>query len=413
MCRSHVPEREGRLRLVALLALLAAGCGDDAPAADSAGDLLDVSEAALRLDVRIDGYEEDLVPIGATALHADGRIAFAQFQDGQVVVHSADGTRLTSVGREGDGPGEFRYTQYVGFVGDSLWAWDLRHRRLSFFALEPEPRFLRSVSIAGTLAHGGIDSLPPFERATPRGVYADGTVFAAVSGSLDPTLQSSVGTVLYVRTTVEGEVVYPVARVRRPRNMVTVSREIGNGRTTGMGTPLPWAMRSFVVSGNDPEDVAVVETAADAETSIATVRVTRLAGRDTSWTTEFRLQAHAITRERADSAVDAVVSRITDAQHAEWNMRSVYRDRVTFPPVVPPVSDAVFGAEGSVWIGLTPVPGYPDGTWIVLDASGHPSARVTIGGDGREVVAASHDVVWVSEADSLGVESLARYRLGR
>ncbi len=381
--------------------------------AGAEGDLLEVSETALRPDVRIDGYEQDLVPIGATALHPDGRIAFTQYQDGQVTVYDADGTRLASVGREGDGPGEFRYPQYIGFVGDSLWVWDSRHRRLSLFALGPEPRFLRDASVGGTSAHAGPDSLPMFERATPRGVYADGTILAAVTGSLDPELLSSVGNVQYVRTTVEGEVRYPVARVLRPPNLVTVSRDLGNGRTTGMGTPLPWVMRSYVVAGSDPEDVAVVRTAADAETSLATVSVTRLAGQDTSWITEFRIRAHPITGERADSAVDAVVSRISDAQQAEWNMRNEYRNRVTFPPVVPPLSEVLLGADGSVWVGLTPVPDYPDGTWIVLDGDGHPSTRVTIAGDGREVVQASRDVVWVSEADSLGVESLARYRLGR
>ena len=47
-----------------------------------------------------------------------------------------DGAAAGSVGREGEGPGEFISPDGVGFFGDSLWVMDGRAYRVSYFDLD-------------------------------------------------------------------------------------------------------------------------------------------------------------------------------------------------------------------------------------------------------------------------------------
>ena len=86
---------------------LLASCGPDAGQdrggpADS-GVTYDIVE-----ELRIDGYEHNLVPIDTTirvAVAENGMIAIAQLQTSNVLFFSETGEALGSIGRDGEGPG--------------------------------------------------------------------------------------------------------------------------------------------------------------------------------------------------------------------------------------------------------------------------------------------------------------------
>jgi hypothetical protein len=121
---------------------LVAGCGTP-DTQSSSGSPVDAPQWALGEEWRFS--ETPLVTIGAVdgpeaigtvgrivdesgvALLSDGRIAVADGQANEIRIYDASGNRLTSVGRTGDGPGEFQGLRGIAtFGGDSILAWDSR-----------------------------------------------------------------------------------------------------------------------------------------------------------------------------------------------------------------------------------------------------------------------------------------------
>ena len=90
-------------------------------------------------------------------------------------VHRFDhqGAWLSTIGREGDGPGEFRRPTAMGWFGDTLWVADGGLGRLSFF--ERSGVFLRSVQF-------GIRSGSTVVR--PQRVLSDGSIVSVPSVSV-------------------------------------------------------------------------------------------------------------------------------------------------------------------------------------------------------------------------------------
>lgn len=75
-----------------------------------------------------------LLPIGAVRLE-DGRVVVGDRASNNLKVFSSSGTFEGAIGREGDGPGEFKYLARLrGCNGDSVFADDIAHRYFSVVA---------------------------------------------------------------------------------------------------------------------------------------------------------------------------------------------------------------------------------------------------------------------------------------
>lgn len=84
---------------------------------------------SLVLELRIDAADADLSPVGWIAVAKDGTIAVGQSQDHLIRCFDARGASLGTFGRDGAGPGEFRYLTIQGWLGDTLWVSDVGVRR--------------------------------------------------------------------------------------------------------------------------------------------------------------------------------------------------------------------------------------------------------------------------------------------
>ncbi len=80
---------------------------------------------------------------------SDGRIAVVNQGSAEVRFYDAQGRYAGAVGREGDGPGEFRGAQAAWQDGDSLLVWDDELQRFSVFLLDGS--FVRSFQITPVL----------------------------------------------------------------------------------------------------------------------------------------------------------------------------------------------------------------------------------------------------------------------
>jgi hypothetical protein len=110
---------------------------------------------------------------GATRLR-DGRIVVANHGSSELRFYDGGGRFSHAVGRDGEGPGEFRYLYGVwSYRSDSIAAFDQRLARWSVFDLDGE--FARSVQL-------------PAWNADPKGVFTDGSILStnnliAISGT--------------------------------------------------------------------------------------------------------------------------------------------------------------------------------------------------------------------------------------
>ncbi len=159
--RSHLS-----LTLILAAACTDAGARQTAVVTDSAGvSIVESREAAWepgeewRLDsvpaVRIGGAEEadpayDLLQVSDAVRLSDGAIALINNGTSEVRYYDATGGHLRTVGRNGDGPGEFRAMETLDrSAGDTLHVYDYMLRR--FTSLAPDGTLLGSRGLRAAL----------------------------------------------------------------------------------------------------------------------------------------------------------------------------------------------------------------------------------------------------------------------
>lgn len=181
--------RPAHLGLV--LFLLAGGCesaspSDSAIRTDSAGIMLveyprlpPIEESRIALAAEPDlvlgeggafeGPDYEFFQIGGVSQLHDGTLVVADNGSLALRFYGADGRFLRSVGRDGDGPGEFRRLNNLWLMaGDTAVVWDNRSRRLQHF--RPDGAFVRAASITTAPFAAEFLGLPP----QPQAVLDDG-----------------------------------------------------------------------------------------------------------------------------------------------------------------------------------------------------------------------------------------------
>jgi hypothetical protein len=74
-----------------------------------------------------------LARIASLTFDRQGRIYVLEPENQRVRVFGSDGTALADLGRRGDGPGEFRLPLHMGWVGDTLWVFDVAASRVTLW----------------------------------------------------------------------------------------------------------------------------------------------------------------------------------------------------------------------------------------------------------------------------------------
>ena len=193
--------RPARLGLVLLL--VAGGCEpatppDTATRTDSAGVMLveypalpPMEESRIRIAAEpelvlgaggaLSGPDHDFFQITGVSQLRDGTLVVANQGSSQLRFYGADGEFVRSVGREGDGPGEFQQLANSWVTaGDTLVVLDRVVRRLQYFS--PEGAFVRTTSII-TAPFKAFSLMPPH----PQAVVADGRIVVFLASPWTPT----------------------------------------------------------------------------------------------------------------------------------------------------------------------------------------------------------------------------------
>ncbi|HEX6645007.1 MAG TPA: hypothetical protein VF037_10025 [Gemmatimonadales bacterium] len=180
--------------LLALAACTEAGARQTATITDSAGiTIVESREPAWRdgeayvLDsvpaLRIGGNEQaepayDLLRVADAIRLSDGSIALINGGTSDVRIYSADGHHLRTVGRAGEGPGEFRAMEVLDRTpGDTLFVYDYLLRRLTTVA--PDGTLLETRPL---LAGTEVGFVQPLVRLSDGSWAATSQVFSGDAG---------------------------------------------------------------------------------------------------------------------------------------------------------------------------------------------------------------------------------------
>lgn len=204
-----------------ILVAVAVGCGGGEPTAapmrtDSAGVEIVRSPAPVWPDggawrvgeplLSLGSEDDPLFQVAAAALRPDGGVMVALGGSGEIRFYGPDGRREATIGRPGEGPGEFGILQSAGLLaGDTAWVFDYALRRFTLLhpaqgllevrSLEPAP--LRALAVGALEGEGWIlreawgdapGALGEGLRRDPIRIYR-----VAASGSVTDTLASLPG----------------------------------------------------------------------------------------------------------------------------------------------------------------------------------------------------------------------------
>jgi hypothetical protein len=279
-----------------------------------------------------EGSEGEVGSPSALVASEGGTIYWLMTEPSVIKAYAADGTWLRNIGREGDGPGEFRNGMF-GIAGDKLFVQDPNNTRLTVF--DTSGAFLQS---APSQCCYWTNNFPTF---------SDGTI--GIMGSA-PAGAEDQGGAMYV-TQLDGTVVDTIIFPRPeqdPAGFWTVTMTRGNSRSSMMmGVPL---------QPRDDSRYRNDRTVVRGNTAAYTLAITGLEG-DTTRVFSAPATQVAITTVQRDSIFDDVVG----------NMSEQWRDAVReiakpgdIPTAWPMWTDLTSDATGHIWVARPNPAGGPN-----------------------------------------------------
>lgn len=297
-----------------------------------------------------------------------GEVYISQPTDAAVRVFARTGDYLRTIGRKGEGPGEFLRLGGLGFLGDTLWVVDPQLQRVSFFG-----RGGRVIQSSRMVLPGR----DPYLTSLPFTLLKDGS---ALTVALVPTQLVTQGFATRV----------PIIRHDRRGKVLDTLHWIDVRHATGGIRPKRGGFLTFRQPfGDDPlltpvpsgGGVVVVERQAASSGAEASFAVHR-------YGSTGRLEFQARVPYRPTPLTDREAEGSLETAFAFFNAR---RNREA-PPVeltellpvlyrpayMPPVTGAVVAVDGSVWLRGPEIASSKMVTYSVLSANGKTLATVDV-----------------------------------
>jgi len=290
-----------------------------------------------------DGTAAELGDPRSIAVDGQGRIYVVDSKPAAIKVFSPDGKLVRSIGREGEGPGEFR----VGFIavrGERLVLHDPRVARTSVF--DTAGNFLRGW-------HSSCCYWADIQLDRQNRIYVPSMVVSQPG-------EKSRGTA-YVRWSLDGVALDTLWLPRRdPSKVWSVELKQGGKMVSGMSTGVPFLPSTvgalhpdggFVYGWNGEYKVVRSATGRDSA---------RIFGR--SWT------ADPISEARRRNEVESRVKQSAES-YGEANVRSAFRFE-DVPTTLPAYLSVRVDEAGRVWVRRYPVADTTVTRYDVFDSSG-------------------------------------------
>ena len=402
-------------RAIGAVALLGVGC-EQSPAAD-AGPLVRDStgieivelqqspwgsgprwtvsaQPLLDIGVAVGDPQYELYDVTSAARLSDGRIVIANSGTGELRMYSADGTYVRSMGRAGDGPGEFQDLQHLQILaGDTLVVQDGSILRITAFTVDGELAWTHNLL-------GGTGDLWAGPTRLP-----DGTFLSAwESGDVVDRMGDG--------TLTPGSTVRGTAEVLHHRSngspgdtlAVVPSVEYAIYRSSGrlaVGYP-PWGRRLSYTVLDGRVFVGTQETFEIREYGLVggLVRLIRGPSSDLS-----------LREDHIEEYEASVFARLSD----DLEIRRMVREQMDQVPVaggLPAYGRFLPGPAGGLWISQAFFLGSQPSRWILLDPAVGVLAEVELP-DGFQVFEFGVDYILGLGTDESNIEHVRIYGLER
>jgi hypothetical protein len=320
-----------------------------------------------------------------------GRLAIADGSSARILVFDAEGALETSIGRKGEGPGEFSLLYGLGAGGDTLVAWDPGLSRVTRW-----------------LADGTLIDTHPVAR------FGDYSVeIVAILSSTDylarslATLEEPSGSGLF-------DAYHQLLRVHIPSGEVTDlgrrlwSRQFLHVQPGGASATYRTPFLGSTLAGGDPEtSVLIPLDSANMEIGDGRGAVTRQV--------PLPLARRRFSRDLVDSYRDSLIASVPPEDRAglsrwEATMREVFGEDFPMPEYAP-ILHGIATAGDHLWLQAYAPTGAALREWYAMSISeGRPVGRVSLQ-RGSLVMGGTEARVFVLERDEFDVEYVAVYEV--
>ena len=323
---------------------------------------------------------------GGTRL-SDGKLLVADRAESNIRVLDATGKLVRTVGRAGDGPGEFQSMIWAGRCGpDSLLVWDLRRRQASMIGASG------AVARQFSVPTGDTAQSPFHFSCSSRGamIYRGSPRPVRAPNPQNPSIVGIVSAVYRIRP--DGAVSERLGDIPAGEAVAMASPSGGRG-----AVPRPLGRTASIAALDD----AVVFSSADS----AIVTIVRSNGRASH---ALPIVLRAPTQAEFDEAVQATASLVPSAMRQAMAAQIA---TIPKPERLPPVSALFVDSEGLIWVQTTP-PGGKAVDFLVMNPAGNIVARAQVP-LGMTVFEIGKDYVLGSYTDAADEMHVAVLRLRR
>lgn len=419
-----MPHSRQSVALFAALFALAA-CGADEPEGPLTLDALPVltaTEEARWGDA--DDPALGFTRISGVELDGDGNVYVFEGSVAEIRVYDPAGRRIGTIGRRGQGPGEFSGPVPFGVMGDSIWTFESGVNRLTLFDLEGK------VLSTGVADRVQVPLPTGIGLILPREPGADGLFHGAfdwISFTRDPTGVEPTDSIPWplVRFRPDGSVADTLGWIPRPPPKMwrPPSERVSEPQI------IPIGQRPFMVPRPNvktpdwhmvgSERIEVIAPApVGSEASLSLMRLD-LEG-DTLFESSLVVPAMRYTPAMLDSLAVAAATTggfgtrvggpAPDAVDNSDEVAAQLRAEMDFPEFATPLNYSLVGGDESVWMRLHGDDGAGNAVWVIMDGDGRFRGRLALP-PRVEPRWMSGDTVWAAATDDLDIPWLVRYRL--
>lgn len=300
-------------------------------------------------------------------LLSDGGLIVATARPAQIYRFAPDGTRLASLGRAGQGPGEFNFFQYVHvFPGDTVLAYELARRKSILYLADGTfigerdiplpadrqiPPLMRGRLRDGTFVHSGEALLPQAPGGPEKVFRMELPIFSlAPEGTDYDTMLVTRSAQMYASSISAMGQTMPMARpvAFGPTPLITV------------GDELTW------VSTGDVGEMAAFRLGSRTPTQLVRFEMTPRQVADTD-----RQRYKDEAREAFKQFEQMMPPGMLDSEIAKL-------EETIFADQFPAIGQLITDKTGRIWVGTGVAFGDEERSWMVLSATGELIGRITL-----------------------------------
>jgi hypothetical protein len=329
-----------------------------------------------------------------------GRIYVLEQRPPEVRVYEPGGAFVRTLGRRGEGPGEFLMAGGLGWLGDTLWIQDGANLRVTLF--DTSGVFLGSFQPGAQFQPQNPDG----SRISTNWPLVGGTTLGMVSPPSRRGAETRVGTRPLLRLSREGAVQDTLALV--PLTEFAFFEPTTRDGAVGIMT-YPSFLRDDpeVALSPDSESIVVVfgQFPGAAEGRFRVIRFS--SSGDTILDREYSVAPRPLAEADKRRAFDRLFSHSIAREAFD---RGALERAMPLPSHFPPVTGAVPGFDGSIWLRGVELPESDSVSRTVLGSNGDP-LFFTLVPKRLRVLGATATTVWGVLPDSLDVPFVIRYRV--